>query len=75
MRIAEAIEDISGRANTIANASREQYTSTEEINRIATAIHDASNQLAENVHQATTQSDELHALSEQIDNNLTRFKV
>ena len=45
MRIAEAIEDISNRANTIANASREQYTSTEEINRIATAIHDASNQL------------------------------
>lgn len=75
MRIAEAIEDISGRANTIANASREQYTSTEEINRIATAIHDASNQLAENVHQATTQSDELHALSEQIDGNLARFKV
>ncbi|BDX06595.1 methyl-accepting chemotaxis protein [Planctobacterium marinum] len=75
MRIAEAIEDISGRANTIANASREQYTSTEEINRIATAIHDASNQLAENVHQATTQSDELHVLSEQIDGNLSRFKV
>lgn len=75
MSIAGAIEDISGRANTIANASREQYTSTEEINRIATAIHDASNQLAENVHQATTQSDELHQLSEQIDSNLARFKV
>ncbi|XOV81237.1 MAG: methyl-accepting chemotaxis protein [Aestuariibacter sp.] len=75
MRIAEAVEDISARANTIANASREQYTSTEEINRIATAIHDATNNLADNVHQATGQSDDLHALSQEIDQNLSRFKV
>lgn len=75
MRIAEAIEDISGRANTIANASREQYTSTEEINRIATAIQDASNQLAENVEKATARSGDLYNLSEEIDGNLARFKV
>lgn len=75
MRIAESVEDISSRASTIANASREQYTSTEEINRIATAIHDASNQLAENVHKATSESEELHDLSRDIDANLSRFKV
>lgn len=75
MRIAEAIEDISGRANTIANASREQYTSTEEINRIATAIQDASNQLAENVDKATARSGELYNVSQEIDSHLARFKV
>jgi len=74
-KIATAIEDISGRANTIANASSEQYTATEELNRIATAIHDASNQLADNVHMATSQSDELHDLSQEIDKHLSRFKV
>lgn len=75
MRIAEAIEDISSRANTIANASREQYTSTEEINRIATAIHDASNQLATNVNEASSQSDELYVLGGEINKNLSRFRV
>lgn len=75
MRIAESIEDISGRAKTIANASREQYTSTEEINRIATAIQDASNQLAENVDKATKRSGELYDLSTDIDGSLSRFKV
>jgi methyl-accepting chemotaxis protein len=75
MHIAEAVEDISVRASTIANASREQYTSTEELNRIATAIHDASNQLADNVHQTTEQSDELHTLSNDLDNNLSRFRI
>lgn len=73
--IAEAVESISSRANIIANASKEQYTSTEDINRIATAIHDASNELATNVHKATSRSDELYALSTEIDNNLSRFKV
>lgn len=75
MRIAESIEDISNRAKTIANASREQYTSTEEINRIATTIQDASNQLADNVDKATARSGELYNLSEEIDGNLSRFKV
>ncbi len=75
MNIAEAIEDISTRASTIAQASREQYTSTEELNRIANAIHDASNQLGDNVDQAKQQSDDLYSLSEEIDGNLSRFKV
>lgn len=73
--IAESIRDISERASTIAEASREQNTATEEISRIATAIQDASNQLAENVDQATAQSDELHGLSDSIRANLSRFKI
>jgi len=73
--IAESIRDISERASTIAEASREQNTATEEISRIATAIQDASNQLAENIDQATAQSDELHDLSDAIRANLSRFKI
>jgi len=73
--IAESIEDISSRAQSIAEASREQNIATEEISRIATAIQDASNQLADNVDQATAQSDELHGVSRKIRQNLSRFKV
>lgn len=75
MRIAESINDISERANAIANASREQYTSTEQINRIASTIQDASDQLADNVDKATERSADLYNLSEDIDKNLSRFKV
>lgn len=73
--IAESIEDISSRAQSIAEASREQNIATEEISRIATAIQDASNQLADNVDQATVQSDDLHGVSRKIRQNLSRFKV
>jgi methyl-accepting chemotaxis protein len=73
--IGESIEDISSRAQSIAEASREQNIATEEISRIATAIQDASNQLANNVDQATAQSDDLHGVSRKIRQNLSRFKV
>ncbi|WP_028669702.1 methyl-accepting chemotaxis protein [Saccharospirillum impatiens] len=73
--IAESIDDISTRAQSIAEASREQNIATEEISRIATAIQDASNQLADNVDQATVQSDDLHGVSSKIRQNLSRFKV
>lgn len=73
--IAEAINDISSRAQSIAEASREQNAATDEISRIATAIQDASDQLSENVGQATVQSNELHELSDEIKANLARFKV
>ena len=73
--IAEAINDISSRAQSIAEASREQNSATDEISRIATAIQDASDQLSENVGQATAQSNELHEVSDEIKANLVRFKV
>lgn len=73
--IGESVTDISERARAIAEASREQNTATEEISRIATAIQDASDQLADNIAQATGQSDELHTLSAEIRANLTRFKI
>ncbi|MHA7879405.1 MAG: methyl-accepting chemotaxis protein [Saccharospirillum sp.] len=73
--IAQAIDDISSRAHSIAEAAREQNSATDEISRIATAIQDASDQLSENVGQATAQSTELHELSDEIKSNLARFKV
>ena len=75
INISEAIADISRRANTIANSADEQHTSTEELNRIATAIKDATDQLADNVQKSTGQSDELFAVGQEIDQHLSRFRV
>ncbi|WP_430460488.1 methyl-accepting chemotaxis protein [Thalassolituus sp. LLYu03] len=73
--IASVLTDISQRSQSIANASREQHTATEEISRIATAIQAASDDLAGNVDQATQQSSQLHELSQEISHNLSRFRV
>ncbi|WP_108124694.1 methyl-accepting chemotaxis protein [Saccharospirillum mangrovi] len=73
--VASSITDITQRAQTIAEASREQNTATEEISRIATAIQDASDRLASNVRQATSQSDQLHQLSDTIRQHLSRFRT
>ncbi|MAY13987.1 MAG: chemotaxis protein [Oceanospirillaceae bacterium] len=73
--IADALNDISSRSQSIANASREQHAATEEISRIATAIQAASDDLAANVEQATQQSHQLHTLSHDISSNLSRFRV
>ncbi len=73
--VGEAITDISNRASTIAEAAGEQNKATDEISRIATAIQDAADELAHNVDGATSQSDELHELSNDLKANLARFHV
>lgn len=73
--VGDAISDISHRANTIAEAAGEQNKATDEISRIATAIQDAADELAHNVDGATSQSDELHELSNDLKASLARFHV
>jgi methyl-accepting chemotaxis protein len=73
--IREAIASINDQAITIAEASKEQNSATEEINRISQTIQAESQQLAENVEAAFTLSEQMHELGLRVQNHLGRFRT
>jgi methyl-accepting chemotaxis protein len=73
--IREAIASINDQAITIAEASKEQNSATEEINRISQTIQSESQQLAENVEAAFSLSEQMHELGLRVQNHLGRFRT
>ncbi|MGC9491313.1 methyl-accepting chemotaxis protein, partial [Vibrio genomosp. F10] len=74
-QIQQSVKLISDMATQIASAAEEQATVTSEISRNTVGIRDVSNELAEEAHQAAIQAGELSALSNELQNEIGRFKL
>ncbi|AJQ97167.1 methyl-accepting chemotaxis protein [Gynuella sunshinyii] len=73
--INESIQRISDMAVRIAASSSEQHLATEEISRITTAISDAAAEMSMGSKETETTANQLDRLSENLNENLRRFKV
>ncbi len=74
-QIFSTLNEVLARSETIANSCKEQHLATEEINRIVTAIQESTQTLSGNVEKSTEESNNLHALSADINHNLSSFKL
>ncbi|WP_428240336.1 methyl-accepting chemotaxis protein [Gynuella sp.] len=73
--INESIQRISDMAVRIAASSSEQHLATEEISRITTAISDAAVEMSTGSKETETTANQLDQLSENLNENLRRFKI
>ncbi|MBF9003415.1 methyl-accepting chemotaxis protein [Vibrio nitrifigilis] len=74
-QISEAIQLISDMATQIASAAEEQSLVTSDINTNTESVREVSDQLASDAHEAVEQAKELHGLANQLNNEISRFKL
>ncbi|MDD1781480.1 methyl-accepting chemotaxis protein [Enterovibrio sp. ZSDZ35] len=74
-QITSSVSTISDMATQIASAAEEQSLVTAEITRNTEAVRHASDELAEEANQATIQASELSSLSQQLNSEISRFKL
>ncbi|KXF79857.1 methyl-accepting chemotaxis protein [Enterovibrio coralii] len=74
-QITSSVSTISDMATQIASAAEEQSLVTAEITRNTDAVRNASDELAEEANQATIQASELSSLSQQLNSEISRFKL
>lgn len=74
-QIQTAVERISDMATQIASAAEEQASVTSEITRNTVGIRDVSNELADEAHDAAAQAAQLSELSNELEQEIQRFKL
>ena len=74
-QIHSAVERISDMATQIASAAEEQASVTTEITRNTEGIRDVSNELSVEAHQAAEQAAHLSELSNELEQEIKRFKL
>lgn len=74
-QIQTAVERISDMATQIASAAEEQASVTSEITRNTVGIRDVSNELADEAHDAASQAAQLSELSNELEQEIQRFKL
>ncbi|PKF51846.1 methyl-accepting chemotaxis protein [Enterovibrio nigricans] len=74
-QITTSVSTISDMATQIASAAEEQSLVTAEITRNTEAVRHASDELAEEANQASMQASDLSSLSQQLNNEISRFKL
>lgn len=73
--ISEAIQLISDMATQIASAAEEQSLVTADINTNTESVREVSDQLASDAQDAVQQAKELHGLANQLEKEISRFKL
>ena len=73
--ISEAIQLISDMATQIASAAEEQSLVTADINTNTESVREVSDQLASDAQDAVQQAKELHSLANQLEKEISRFKL
>ncbi len=73
--IAEAVATINTMNTQIAGAAAEQGSVAEEINQSVVAINQAAEMSTSSINQTATASQELFALSEQLNELIARFRI
>ncbi|MEZ9526564.1 methyl-accepting chemotaxis protein [Enterovibrio norvegicus] len=74
-QITTSVSTISDMATQIASAAEEQSLVTSEITRNTEAVRTASDQLAAEANQASIQASELSGLSQQLNAEISRFRL
>lgn len=75
LQITNSVTQISDMAAQIAAAAEEQSSVTEEITRNTEAVRDVSNELTEETKQSVIQASELSELSNELKQEIERFKL
>ncbi|MUH98693.1 HAMP domain-containing protein [Aliivibrio fischeri] len=75
LQITNSVTQISDMAAQIAAAAEEQSSVTEEITRNTEAVRDVSNELTEETKQSVIQASELSELSNELKQEIDRFKL
>ncbi len=75
LQITNSVTQISDMAAQIAAAAEEQSSVTEEITRNTEAVRDVSNELTEETKQSVIQASELSELSNELKQEINRFKL
>lgn len=73
--ISEAIQQISDMATQIASAAEEQSLVTADINVNTESVREVSDQLAEEAQQSVQQAKSLHAMAQELNKEISRFKL
>ncbi|WP_044363467.1 methyl-accepting chemotaxis protein [Vibrio fluvialis] len=73
--ISEAIQLISDMATQIASAAEEQSLVTADINGNTESVREVSDALASDAQDAVQQSKELHNLAQELDQEISRFRL
>lgn len=73
--ISEAIQMISDMATQIASAAEEQSLVTADINGNTESVREVSDQLASDAQNAVQQAHEMHRLANELDQEISRFKL
>lgn len=73
--ISEAIQQISDMATQIASAAEEQSLVTADINVNTESVREVSDQLAEEAQQSVQQAKSLHAMAQELNREISRFKL
>lgn len=73
--IGDAIQLISDMATQIASAAEEQSLVTSDINSNTESVREVSDQLASDAIDAVQQAKELHALANELEKEIARFKL
>ncbi|MEZ9229843.1 methyl-accepting chemotaxis protein [Vibrio amylolyticus] len=73
--IQDSVKMISDMATQIASAAEEQATVTSDISRNTMGIRDVSNELSSEAQQAASQASELSQLSDELQQEIQRFKI
>lgn len=74
-QITASVSTISDMAAQIASAAEEQSSVTTEITRNTESIRDVADELAEESHQAAHQASNLSDLAQQLQSEISRFKL
>ncbi|MEK6214542.1 MAG: methyl-accepting chemotaxis protein, partial [Vibrio fluvialis] len=73
--ISEAIQLISDMATQIASAAEEQSLVTADINGNTESVREVSDALASDAQDAVQQAKELHNLAQELDQEISRFRL
>ncbi|MGO1296451.1 MAG: methyl-accepting chemotaxis protein [Vibrio sp.] len=73
--ISDAIHNISDMATQIASAAEEQSLVTSDINENTESVREVSEQLASDAVDAVEKAKELHQMANQLENEISRFKL